>query len=88
MNNELNYDGAFYAEVGNFIKENYLEYGFTKGTVQEVDFLVEELKLEQGARILDIGCGAGRHSLELARRGFEGNVLSPRREGARVRERV
>jgi hypothetical protein len=26
MNNELTYDGAFYAEVGNFIKENYLEY--------------------------------------------------------------
>jgi cyclopropane fatty-acyl-phospholipid synthase-like methyltransferase len=71
MNNELNYDGAFYAEVGNFIKENYLEYGFTKGTMQEVDFLIEELKLEQGNRILDIGCGAGRHSLELARLGFE-----------------
>jgi hypothetical protein len=26
MNNELNYDGAFYAEVGDFIKEKYLEY--------------------------------------------------------------
>ncbi len=71
MNNELNYDGAYYAEVGNFIKENYLEYIFTKGTVQEVDFLIEELNLAKGARILDIGCGAGRHSLELARRGFE-----------------
>lgn len=71
MKNELNYDGAFYAEVGNFIRENYLEYIFTKGTTQEVDFLVEELNLAKGTRILDIGCGAGRHSLELARRGFE-----------------
>lgn len=71
MNKELNYDGTYYAEVGNFIKENYLEYVFTKGTLQEVDFLVEELKLSTGARILDIGCGAGRHSLELARCGFE-----------------
>jgi cyclopropane fatty-acyl-phospholipid synthase-like methyltransferase len=71
MNNELIYDGAFYAEVGDFIKENYLEYIFTKGTLQEVDFLVEELDLNKGARILDVGCGAGRHSLELARRGFE-----------------
>ncbi len=71
MNNELEYDGAFYAEVGDFIKENYLEYIFTKGTLQEVEFLAEELNLSRGARILDIGCGAGRHSLELARRGFE-----------------
>lgn len=71
MNNELKYDGTFYAEVGNFIKKNYLEYIFTKGTLQEVDFLVEELSITKGIRILDIGCGAGRHSLELARRGFE-----------------
>jgi cyclopropane fatty-acyl-phospholipid synthase-like methyltransferase len=71
MTNELKYNGAFYAEVGDFIKENYLEYGFTKGTLQEVDFLINELKLAKGAKTLDIGCGAGRHSLELARRGFE-----------------
>ena len=31
---------------------------------------MELLKLPPGARILDVGCGAGRHSLELARRGF------------------
>ncbi len=47
-----------------------LDEGFTKGTVQEVDFLVELLHLSPGARILDVGCGPGRHSLELARRGL------------------
>jgi SAM-dependent methyltransferase len=48
----------------------YLRYSFTKGTVQEVDFLVEQLGLEPGMRVLDVGCGPGRHSHELARRGM------------------
>jgi len=43
---------------------------FTKNTVREVDFLLEELSLQQGASILDVGCGTGRHSIELAKRGF------------------
>ena len=48
----------------------YLRYSFTKGTVQEVDFLVAQLGLESGMRLLDVGCGPGRHSHELARRGI------------------
>ena len=49
-------------------------------TRDEVDFVVEKLGLEQGARVLDVGCGHGRHTLELARRGFRvtGIDLSPR----------
>jgi SAM-dependent methyltransferase len=43
---------------------------FTKGTEQEVDFLVDALGLDAGMRVLDVGCGPGRHSLALARRGF------------------
>ncbi|HEY5173330.1 MAG TPA: class I SAM-dependent methyltransferase [Acidimicrobiia bacterium] len=43
---------------------------FTKGTVQEIDFLVEALELRPGMRVLDAGCGPGRHALELARRGI------------------
>ncbi|MCS7223831.1 MAG: class I SAM-dependent methyltransferase [Armatimonadetes bacterium] len=37
---------------------------------KEVDFFVEALGLKGGERILDACCGQGRHSLELARRGF------------------
>ena len=48
----------------------YLRYSFTKGTVNEVDFIVSQLGLQPGARILDVGCGPGRHSHEFARRGF------------------
>ena len=47
----------------------YLRYSFTKGTVQEVDFLVQHLNLQTGQRVLDVGCGPGRHAHELARRG-------------------
>lgn len=43
---------------------------FTKNTLREVDFLIEELAVEKGGSILDVGCGTGRHSIELARRGY------------------
>jgi SAM-dependent methyltransferase len=49
----------------------YLRYSFTKGTEQEVDFLVDVLGLEPGMRVLDVGCGPGRHAHALGRRGIE-----------------
>ena len=36
----------------------------------EIDQVVALLGIEPGTRILDLCCGPGRHSLELARRGF------------------
>ncbi len=38
---------------------------------QEVDFMIRALALPEGAKVLDLCCGQGRHSLELARRGFQ-----------------
>lgn len=49
----------------------YLRYSFTKGTEQEVAFLVDLLGLNEGMRVLDVGCGPGRHALALAARGIE-----------------
>ena len=49
----------------------YLRYSFTHGTISEVDRLVEVLKIGPGDRVLDVGCGPGRHAHELARRGVE-----------------
>ena len=43
----------------------------------EIDFILSQLALPAGARILDVGCGFGRHSVELARRGFEVTGIDP-----------
>lgn len=43
---------------------------FTKNTLREVEFLLEELHLPAGGSVLDVGCGTGRHAIELARRGY------------------
>ncbi len=48
----------------------YLDEPYTKNTEAEVDFLVEELDLPSGGRVLDVGCGVGRHLVGLARRGY------------------
>lgn len=44
---------------------------WVEDTKRQVDFLVEKLNLTGNERILDLACGFGRHSLELARRGFD-----------------
>jgi 2-polyprenyl-3-methyl-5-hydroxy-6-metoxy-1,4-benzoquinol methylase len=49
----------------------YMENVFTKNTVKEIDFVLKELKIPKGGLILDIGCGTGRHSIELAKRGYK-----------------
>jgi 2-polyprenyl-3-methyl-5-hydroxy-6-metoxy-1,4-benzoquinol methylase len=54
--------------------ENYsLKYdkeSFTTGTSGECDFMEQEIGFNKQARILDIGCGTGRHAIEMAQRGY------------------
>jgi SAM-dependent methyltransferase len=39
-------------------------------TMADVDFLEKTFDVRPGARLLDVPCGNGRHSIELARRGY------------------
>ena len=39
-------------------------------TLADVDFLEKTFDVKPGARLLDVPCGNGRHSIELARRGY------------------
>jgi ubiquinone/menaquinone biosynthesis C-methylase UbiE len=58
----------------NFFDEWYLKYWVqpitAERTEREVDAIIRYLQLEPGDKVLDLCCGQGRHSLELARQGF------------------
>jgi SAM-dependent methyltransferase len=41
-----------------------------QATQAEAEFVIEAMQLAPGAQVLDVGCGYGRHAMELAARGF------------------
>lgn len=50
--------------------KQYEKENFTKGTLGECDFIENEIGKDTSLSIIDIGCGTGRHSIELAKRGY------------------
>lgn len=51
--------------------KKYDDENFTQGTIGECDFIEKEIGFNKSLKIIDIGCGTGRHSIELAKRGYK-----------------
>ncbi len=66
---------AHYAFEELFVADEYLYFMEDtlreEGTTAQVDFIERALALESKMRVLDLGCGHGRHTNELARRGHD-----------------
>lgn len=61
----------WYKELFTNYARTYDKEPFTQGTIGEVDFIEKELNYDKSKIILDIGCGTGRHAIELAKRGYK-----------------
>jgi len=60
----------WYEELFEDYGVKYDKESFTQGTTGECDFIEKEINFNKSTRILDIGCGTGRHSIELSKRGY------------------
>jgi 2-polyprenyl-3-methyl-5-hydroxy-6-metoxy-1,4-benzoquinol methylase len=66
MSSPQNWQAFFDSEA-----KTYEQNPFTKHTLAEVDFFSSLFALPAKARILDVGCGTGRHAIEFAKRGHQ-----------------
>ncbi|MGD9015627.1 MAG: methyltransferase domain-containing protein, partial [Candidatus Omnitrophota bacterium] len=50
--------------------QKYDKECFVQGTLGECDFIEQEINSDKSLKIIDIGCGTGRHAIELTKRGY------------------
>lgn len=60
----------WYEELFENYAETYENEVFAQGTLGECDFIEKELNYNKALNILDVGCGTGRHAIELSKRGY------------------
>ena len=60
----------WYEELFENYGKQYDKECFTRGTLGECDFIEQEAAHNKQLKILDIGCGTGRHVIELTKRGY------------------
>jgi ubiquinone/menaquinone biosynthesis C-methylase UbiE len=65
-----------------FFKKDFYNFDFIpkKRTQEEVSFIIKASGIKKGFKILDIPCGAARHSLELAKKKFDVTALDYSKE--------
>ena len=51
--------------------QKYDKECFVQGTIGECNFIEQEINRDKSLKIIDIGCGTGRHSIELVKRGYQ-----------------
>jgi len=61
----------WYEELFENYAQKYDNEIFTHGTFNECNFIEQEIQYNKSLKILDVGCGTGRHSIELAKRGYK-----------------
>lgn len=62
--------GQWYEDLFENYGNKYDNESFVQGTVGECDFIEKEINYNKAVKILDVGCGTGRHSIELSKRGY------------------
>ena len=70
----------WYKELFEEMGIEYEDFPFTKNTENEVRWMIKEYLTNPEMRILDVGCGTGRHAINLATKGYKnitGIDLSP-----------
>ena len=64
-------DNNWYANVFNEDYLRTLPRSLPRQTMREVRFIIDKLGIQRGARVLDLCCGAGRHTVELSAKGYD-----------------